>query len=110
MSDSPSVLAIQIYYQKLGLQDKWNERRVKRLCGYLRITERELSALLGISEDTFFRQLASRRIFHPACILLTILEDFLIGEYVDDTIPNVLSGALKNGKSRHSKEVRLHAR
>ena len=102
-NESPAALAIQLHYQKLGLQNTWNERRVKRLCGFLRITEQELSALLGINEDTFFRQLASRRIYQPACILLTILEDFLIGEYVDDTIPNVLSGALKNGKSRYIK-------
>lgn len=110
MSDSPTALAIQLYYKKLALQDKWNEKRIKRLCGFLRITENELAALLGITEKTFFRQLASRRIFHSACILLTILEDFLIGEYVDDTIPNVLSGALKNGKPRHIKKVRMHTR
>lgn len=102
MSDSPSVLAIQIYYQKLGLQDKWNERRVKRLCGFLRITEQELSALLGINEDTFFRQLARRGISMPACILLTILENQVIGDFVNDTIPNVLSGALKNGRLRNT--------
>ena len=102
MSDSPSELAIRLHYEKLNLQDKWNEKRVKRLCGFLRITETELSALLGVKEETFFRQLASRRIYMPACILLTILENSAIGDYVSDTIPNVLSGAIKNGRLKNS--------
>jgi hypothetical protein len=99
---APSAVAIEIHYKRLNLQDKWNERRVKRICGFLRITEQELAALLGINEDTFFRQLARRGISMPACILLTILEDQVIGDFVNDTIPNVLSGALKNGRLRHT--------
>jgi hypothetical protein len=99
---SPQGLSIELHYKRLNLQDKWNERRIKRLCGFLRITEEELAALLGINEDTFFRQLARRGIYMPACILLTILEDLAIGDYVDDTIPNVLSGALKNGRSKNT--------
>jgi len=99
---APSSVAIEVHYKRLDLQDKWNERRIKRLCGFLRITEQELVALLGINEDTFFRQLARRGISMPACILLTILENQVIGDYVDDTIPNVLSGALKNGRLRNT--------
>lgn len=102
MSDSPSELAIRIHYETLNLQDLWNEKRVKRLCGFLSISQKELSALLGIVEDTFFRQLASRRISMPACILLTILENSAIGDFVTDTIPDVLSGAIKNGRLKNS--------
>ena len=99
---APSALAIEVHYKRLDLQDKWNERRIKRLCGFLRITEQELTALLGINEDTFFRQLARRRIYMPACILLTILENQVMGDFVNDTIPNVLSGALKNGRLKNT--------
>jgi hypothetical protein len=99
---APSAIAIGVHYKRLDLQDKWNEKRIKRLCGFLRITEQELSALLGINEDTFFRQLARRGISMPACILLTILENQVIGDYVDDTIPDVLSGALKNGRLKNT--------
>jgi hypothetical protein len=100
MANSPASLCIETHYKRLNLQDKWNEKRIKRLCGFLRITEVELSALIGIKEETFFNQLARRGITMPACILLTLMEDFFIGEYVDDTIPNLMSGALKNGRPR----------
>lgn len=99
---APTALAIEVHYKRLDLQDKWNERRVKRLCGFLRITEQEIAALLGVNEDTFFRQLARRGISMPACILLSILEDQVIGDFVNDTIPNVLSGALKNGRLKNT--------
>jgi hypothetical protein len=103
LARAPWGLAIELHYKRLNLQDKWNERRIKRLCGFLRITIEELAAILGINEKTFFNQLASRRIYMSACILLTILEHQAIGGYVDDTIPDVLSGALKrHGRPRNT--------
>jgi len=99
---TPASLAIEIFYKSHNLKDKWNEKRVKRLCGFLRLSEEELASLIGIPVDTFYRQLSRRDIYLPACILLTIMEDFFLGEYVSDTIPNLLSGALKNGRLRHT--------
>ena len=87
MSESPFALAVKLNYQKLDIQDKWNEKRVKRLCGYLRIDELELCTLLGMREETFLNQMAKRRITMPACILLTMLEDFLTVSYTHLTLP-----------------------
>ena len=97
---SPAALAIEIHYKRHDLKDKWNEKRIKRLCGFLRINEAELAALIGIPEKTFFNQLARRDIYMPACILLTMMEDFFMSNFVDDTIPNILSGALTHGRSK----------
>tara|TARA_B100001057_G_scaffold299438_1_gene299585 strand:+ start:777 stop:1088 length:312 start_codon:yes stop_codon:yes gene_type:complete len=98
--ETTASLAISLHIKSLNLKDKWNEKRIKRLCGFLRISEAELSALIGIPLETFTNQLARRNIYLPGCILLTLMEDFFIGDFVSDTIPNLLSGALKNGQPR----------
>ena len=99
--ETPVSLAIKLRYEKENLKDIWNERRINRLCGFLRINQTELSALIGITPQTFMNQLSRRDIHLSGCILLTLMEDFLIGDYVEDTIPNLLSGAIKNGKLRN---------
>jgi len=103
---TPASLAVEIHYKKLDLQDKWNERRISRLCGFIRINRMELAALIGVPFQTFQRQLSRRKINFSACILLTILEHSIIGDYVDDTIPNVIMEPY--GKLRHTQEVRMH--
>jgi hypothetical protein len=104
---TPASLAVELHYRKLDLQDKWNERRITRLCGFIRINRVELAALIGVPFQTFERQISRRKVNFSACILLSILEHTIIGDYVDDTIPNVITESY--GKLKHTQEVRLHA-
>jgi len=88
-STSASII-IDAHYAKLGLQKLWNEKRVNRLCSYLRMTHSELASLIHMPGHAFRCQLQSVRPFSgPVCILLTILENQYMGDYAPDTISNI---------------------
>ena len=56
---APSALAIEVHYKRLDLQDKWNERRIKRLCGFLPLTEQELGT--SWNKRGYFFQTTSKK-------------------------------------------------
>lgn len=84
---SPAGLAITQHYANLGVKKLWNQDRVKRLKNFMRVDDHFLAAMLNMPYAIYEKQLRDRNVITgSAALLLCIIEDFLMGEFVNDTV------------------------
>ncbi len=83
---SPTTLLIDAHYKTSKLNKIWNRNRIQRLLGFLKMTERELVTLLNTTRPAFRAAVNKGSITGPAALILTIIENSYLGEFVDDTI------------------------
>jgi|11_taG_2_1085331.scaffolds.fasta_scaffold07657_2 hypothetical protein len=97
-SNTTASLIIDSHYAKLNIKERWNQERVERLCGFLRITLGELASLLGVSHGWWKTHIHStKNLSGPICILLTIIETHFMSEYTKDVVTNLFDF---NGKQK----------
>lgn len=63
---------------------KWDEDRVRRLCGYLEISISELAALCLVTELSMKKYIASSKFSGPVKLLLTQMERLFLRGAVSD--------------------------
>jgi hypothetical protein len=98
---SPASLLITNHYRHVGVNDIWDRNRVQRLLGYLRMSEKELVALLNTTMSAFKACYLRGSISGPCALLLTVLEQTYMGDFVTDSVPNLFDFY---GSSRHTRE------
>ena len=76
------------------------QKRVQRLLGYLRMSEKELVALLNTTMSAF-KASWPREVFRTLALLLTVLEQTYMGDFVTDSVPNLFDFY---GSSRYIRE------
>jgi hypothetical protein len=96
---SPASLIIQNHYRHCGVNKVWDRNRVHRLIGYLRISEKELVALLNTTMSAFKACYLRGSVTGPCALLLTVLEATYMSDYITDSIPNIFDFY---GSSRHT--------
>lgn len=73
---TPASTAIDLHYANLKLRDHWSFQRFDALCGMIRCAQVELASTIGMTHD---RLKGAHTIFYQAeCILLTLMESFLL--------------------------------
>ena len=83
---SPFSHLIDQHYESLGLKKLWNERRIKRLVNFMRITKRDLASLVNMPYNIFIQMNNSGQVTGPAALMLTILEHQVMGDFAPDTV------------------------
>lgn len=102
-SATTQSLAIDFHYRVLELNRIWTTDRFVRLCGFLGATKGELASLCGIQHTELKRYLERGSFPQPVCLLLTLLENFAMGDINPDPIEgqivptNILSGGKADG-------------
>ena len=100
---SPASLLITTHYKHVGVNEIWDRNRVQRLLGYLRMSEKELVSLLNTTMSAFKASYLRGSITGPCALLLTIMEQTYMGDFVTDSIPNLFDFY---GSSRYIREDR----
>ena len=100
---SPASLLITTHYKHVGVNEIWDRNRVQRLLGYLRMSEKELVALLNTTMSAFKACYLRGSISGPCALLLTVLEQTYMSDFVTDSVPNLFDFY---GSSRHLREDR----
>ena len=77
---------IDQHYEALGIKKIWDERRVKRMANFMRITRRDLASLINMPYNIFNQMILQGNISGPAALMLTIIENQVMGEFAPDTI------------------------
>jgi hypothetical protein len=85
-SSTTAELLIKTRYARLEIQERWDKRRVERLCRYLYVTRAELEALVG---GKLCRVDEGKKVSLPICIILTLLESTYMRKFAPDTIDNI---------------------
>ena len=98
---SPASLLIKTHYKHVRVNEIWDRNRVQRLLGYLRMSEKELVALLNTTMSAFKASYLRGSITGPCALLLTVLEQTYMGDFVRDSVPNLFDFY---GSSRHIDE------
>lgn len=78
---------IDAHYATLGIQGAWDEDRVLRLCGWLRITRYELASLVMYPHQQMKKSMKTGYFPGPVALLFTILENELMPDILMDAIP-----------------------
>jgi hypothetical protein len=88
---SPASLLISTHYKHVRVNEIWDRNRVQRLLGYLRMSEKELVALLNTTMSSFKSSYLRGSITGPCALLLTVLEQNYMGDFVTDSVPNLFN-------------------
>jgi hypothetical protein len=83
---SPFSHLIDQHYESLGIKKMWDDRRVRRLVMFMRITNRDLASLVNMPYNIFNQMLANGNISGPAALFLTVIENQVMKEYTKDTV------------------------
>jgi hypothetical protein len=86
---SASIL-IESHYASIGVRKIWNQKRVERMCSFLRMTYAELGALIGI-KDLEIKIHKTTPLPMSACILLSMFEKQYMGSFIPDPINNLFN-------------------
>tara|TARA_R100000458_G_C8101066_1_gene127721 strand:+ start:287 stop:610 length:324 start_codon:yes stop_codon:yes gene_type:complete len=78
----PSEALVRNYHRKNV--PKWDAARIRRLCGFLEITEMELAALLLVPEASMKKYISSGKFAGPVKLLLTQIERLFLRGAVND--------------------------
>jgi hypothetical protein len=79
----PAEVLVRNYHRKNI--PKWNADRVRRLCGFLDITESELAALMLVPLASWKKYLSSGKFAGPVKLMLTQMERLFLRGAVNDT-------------------------
>ena len=77
---------IFLHYKEVGLQDRWDTRRMDRLCSLIDVTWRELSSMMMCKHDKMEKYRSKDKFPGPVCILMTLIENYSVSETVPDPI------------------------
>lgn len=88
---TPASLLIETHYELLKVNSVWDRNRVQRLLGYLRLSERELVAMLNTTTSSFKSCYLRGSVTGPCALMLTILESTYMSEFVNNTIDNLFN-------------------
>jgi hypothetical protein len=83
--ETSASLLIECHYENLGLRKAWNQKRIERMCSFLRMTYTEIGALVGV-KNLDQKITKTRRLPLSVCILLTVIEKQYMGDYIPDSI------------------------
>ncbi len=79
-------LLIDLHYKEVGLLERWDTRRVERLCSILNVTWRELASMMMHDHVEMENNRKDGKFPGPICILMTLIENHAISEIVPDPI------------------------
>jgi hypothetical protein len=72
---TPTGLNVSLYYQKIGVDDKWNGTdRIDRLCGFLKVTLYELADLIRVPHNDMGRWYRVKKYPSTVCLWFSLLE------------------------------------
>lgn len=81
-------LLISSRYSKLKIKERWDKRRVDRMCKFLNITRYELEVLIGSKVE---RVDIGKKLNMSTCIILTLLEATYLSHYAKDVISDLFN-------------------
>lgn len=79
-------LLISSRYSKLKVRERWNKKRVDRMCKFLNITRYELEVLIGSKVE---RVDVGKKLNMSTCIILTLMEATYLSHYAKDVISDL---------------------
>lgn len=92
-------MLIEAHYKLIKVNEVWDRNRVQRLLGYLRLSERELVAMLNTTTSSFKSCYLRGSVTGPCALMLSVLESTYLSEFITDSLDNLFDFY---GTSRHS--------
>lgn len=86
--ETTASLLIRCHYASLGLPQVWTQKRLERMCSFLRMTYAEMGTLIGV-KDLDLKISKTRPLPMSACILLSVIEGQFMKNWVPDPIKNI---------------------
>ena len=96
---TPASVLIEAHYKLIKVNEVWDRNRVQRLLGYLRLSERELVAMLNTTTSSFKSCYLRGSVTGPCALMLSVLESTYLSEFITDSLDNLFDFY---GTSRHS--------
>lgn len=86
--ETAASLLIKCHYANLGLPQIWTQKRLERMCSFLRMTYAEMGTLIGV-KDLDLKISKTRPLPMSACILLSVIEGQFMRNWVPDPIKDI---------------------
>ena len=90
---------IDLHYRELDLESLWDSRRVDRLCSLIKVTDRELSAMMYLDYDEFKEYYKEENFPGPVLILLTLIENHSVSSLLPDPVEDKLVFVKRHGNN-----------
>ena len=86
MVRADNSLLIDIHYKEVELAERWDTRRVDRLCSLINVTWRELASMMMFDHKEMEAARKAGKFPGPVCILMTLIENYALSDIVPDPI------------------------